>query len=89
MTLPLIHTLSTVEKPIRNKIINIVKNHNTDPARVEEVLELVRTGKGIAYAESKMIEYRDRAMDALDLFPPSEFRDSFVQLVEFTVNRKK
>jgi len=89
MTLPLIHTLSTVEKPIRNKIINIVKNHNTDPARVEEVLELVRSGKGIAYAESKMIEYRDRAMEALDLFPPSEFRDSFVQLVEFTVNRKK
>jgi octaprenyl-diphosphate synthase len=89
MTLPLIHTLANTDKKTRNRIINIIKNHNTDPARVEEVLDIVRNGSGIAYAESKMNEYRDKALGALQHFPESPFRTSFVQLVEFTVNRKK
>lgn len=89
MTLPLIHTLATVDKSTRRRIINIVKNHNNDPARVEEVIQLVRAGKGIAYSEEKMLAYKDKALAALMTFPESEFRNSFQNLVEFTVSRKK
>ncbi len=89
MTLPLIYTLSNCDKATRRHIINIVKNHNTNPKKVEEVIGLVRSGKGIAYSEEKMIHYKNKALKALDDFPPSEFRESFKDLVEFTVNRKK
>ncbi|MEZ5173243.1 MAG: polyprenyl synthetase family protein [Bacteroidia bacterium] len=89
MTLPLIYTLANSEKKVKNRIINIIKNHNNDPAQVEEVLQIVRSGQGIAYAEEKMNGYRDKALKALEHFPETEFRKSFKQLVEFTVNRKK
>jgi octaprenyl-diphosphate synthase len=89
MTLPLIHTLATVDNQTRRRIINIVKNHNNNPAKVEEVIQIVREGKGIAYSEEKMIAYKNRALKALQTFPDSEFRDSFQNLVEFTVSRKK
>lgn len=89
MTLPLIYTLANSEKKVKNRIINIIKNHNNDPAKVEEVLQIVRSGNGIAYAEEKMNAYRDKALKALEHFPESDFRNSFVKLVEFTVNRRK
>ena len=89
MTLPLIHTLATVDNQTRRRIINIVKNHNNNPAKVEEVIQIVREGKGIAYSEEKMIIYKNKALKALETFPDSEFRDSFRNLVEFTVSRKK
>jgi octaprenyl-diphosphate synthase len=89
MTLPLIHTLATVDKSTQRRIINIVKNHNNDPARVEEVIQIVRAGKGIAYSEEKMIGYKNKALAALQTFPESDFRNSFRDLVEFTVSRKK
>lgn len=89
MTLPLIYTLSNCDKTTRRNIINIVKNHNTNPRKVEEVIGLVKAGKGIAYSEERMMYYKDKALKALESFPPSEFRDSFKDLVEFTVSRKK
>ncbi|MEX1187661.1 MAG: polyprenyl synthetase family protein [Bacteroidia bacterium] len=89
MTLPLIYTLSNCDKATKRHIINIVKNHNTNPRKVEEVIQIVKSGDGIKYSEERMISYKDKALKALEIFPESEFRDSFKGLVEFTVSRKK
>ena len=89
MTLPLIYTLANSSSSQKRNIINIIKNHNTDPARVEEVISIVNAGNGIKYAESKMIEYREKAMVALSEFPDSEYKKSFIDLVQYTTERKK
>jgi octaprenyl-diphosphate synthase len=89
MTLPLIYTLSNCDKETKRRIINIVKNHNTDPAKVEEVIQLVRSGDGISYSEAKMNAYKDKALEALKKFPESAYRTSFEDLVEYTVSRMK
>jgi octaprenyl-diphosphate synthase len=89
MTLPLIYALSKAEKAEKRKIINIIKNHNTETAKVDEVIAWVNKSDGIRYAEAKMREYRDRALDALEAFPDSDYKRSFVNLVHYTVDRKK
>jgi octaprenyl-diphosphate synthase len=89
MTLPLIYTLANSSSSQKRNIINIIKNHNTDPARVEEVISIVNAGNGIKYAESKMIEYREKAMVALSEFPDSPYKKSFIDLVQYTTDRKK
>ena len=89
MTLPLIYTLANSPREVRSRIMNIVKYHNTEPARVEEVIALVKAGKGIAFAEQKMFEYRDKARGLLAEFPESEYSKSFAELVHYTVDRKK
>lgn len=89
MTLPLIYGLSQASKSEKRHIINIIKNHNTEPDKVEEVIAWVKAGQGIAYAEQKMNAYRDQALEALERFAPSTYRDAFKALVEYTVNRKK
>lgn len=87
MTLPLIYTLEHATPEVRRKIINIVKNHNTDKTRVEEVITLVKSSGGIEYTQQKMFEYRDEAMAILHSFPDSNIRQGLESLVRYTTDR--
>ncbi len=89
LTLPLIHALSHTSKSEKRHIINLVKNHNEDNAKVREVIDFVRTSGGMEYATTKMQEYQQRAFDILAEFPASQYRDGLEQLVKFTTERKK
>lgn len=88
MTLPLIHTLQNVTESEKKKLINIIKNHNTDKKKVAEVLRYVSESGGIAYAESKMTEYVNKAINGLQGFDDNPFRQSLLALVNFTIQRE-
>jgi octaprenyl-diphosphate synthase len=88
MTLPLIYALNNTDATTRKKVINIVKNNNNDPKKVEEVIGFVKNSQGLQYAEQKMYEYRDDALAMLGDFPDSEYKESLIQLVKFTTDRK-
>jgi octaprenyl-diphosphate synthase len=89
MTLPLIYLLNHTERSVKRKVINTVKNHNTDKARVGELIDLVTSNGGMEYAKGKMKEYQELALDALDDFPESKYREAMRDLVLFTTKRKK
>lgn len=89
MTLPLIYSLSKVDRKEKQRIINLVKNHNEDNAKVEEVITFVRNNGGLAYAEMQMHRYQDEAFDVLHTFPDHSARTALEQLVRFTTERKK
>ncbi|HNF50029.1 MAG TPA: polyprenyl synthetase family protein, partial [Chitinophagales bacterium] len=57
MTLPLIYTLNNCSAKDKKWIINVVKNHNEDKAKVNELIHFINTHGGIAYTEKKMLEY--------------------------------
>ncbi|MFT3908610.1 MAG: polyprenyl synthetase family protein [Ferruginibacter sp.] len=88
LTLPLIYTLNKVDKNIRRRIIYIVKNENKNPVSIKFVLKAVEDAGGIAYAESKMNEYRDEALGILHEFPASPVRKALEELVRYTTDRK-
>jgi octaprenyl-diphosphate synthase len=87
LTLPLIYTLQHAPQETRRRIINIVKNHNTDKERVAEVIELVKSSGGIEYTRDKMFQYRDEALAILNSFPENDIRNGLEQLVRFTTDR--
>ena len=89
MTLPLIYTLTKVDSATRKKLINIVKRHNTDSAKVNELLTIVKNNGGIEYAAEKMAQLRDEAIAILHSFPQNDARLSLEALVHFTINRDK
>lgn len=88
MTLPLINLLSKSTWLEKKLIINTVKNHNDNPHKVNELIRKVSENGGIAYAEKKMLEYRDAALELLREFPESTSRQSLEKLVIFTTERK-
>jgi len=89
LTLPLIYLLNHSDNSVKRKVINIVKNHNTDKEKVGEVIDLVTSNGGMNYANEKMCIYEQQALDALNEFPENKFRDSMRELVIFTTQRNK
>jgi octaprenyl-diphosphate synthase len=89
ITLPLIYSLNKASKSEKKRIINLVKNHNEESAKVAEVIDFVRKSGGLAYAEEKMITYQNEAFKILNTFPQSVARTALEQLVRFTTERKK
>lgn len=89
MTLPLIFTLNVVTPKIKNKIINVIKNHNKNPKKVEEIIDLVIKSGGVDYAKKSMMMYQKQALEILLGFPKNECRDSLEKLVNYVIERKK
>jgi octaprenyl-diphosphate synthase len=89
MTLPLIYVLNNAEKEVRKELINIVKNHNENSAKVKRAIELVIANGGINFAHQKMMEYKEKALGLIADIPDSEAKKSVIGLVEYTTNRLK
>ncbi|MGI4022847.1 MAG: polyprenyl synthetase family protein [Janthinobacterium lividum] len=89
ITLPLIYALNKASKSDRNKIINLVKNHNEEPKKVAEIIAFVKDSGGLNYAETQMAKYQEEAFAILNTFSENQFRLGLEQLVRFTTERKK
>ena len=88
LTLPLIHTLNTVDKKTRRDIIYIIKNESTKRNKINYVIDVVSKSGGIEYTVAKMNDYKQQALDILHSFPPSDVRTGFEDLVNFVTDRK-
>ncbi|MGB4930392.1 MAG: polyprenyl synthetase family protein, partial [Chitinophagales bacterium] len=89
LTLPIIYTLQNASPADKRKIINIVKNENKNKAKVDWVIDFVKQNGGIQYAEQKMKDFQAEAFQLLEQFPESESKSSLIELVRYTIERKK
>ncbi|MFY7741695.1 MAG: polyprenyl synthetase family protein [Flavobacterium sp.] len=89
MTLPLIYTLNNCSPKEKSWLINSIKNHNKDKKRVKEVIAFVKQSNGLAYAEQKMIDYQQEALELLNHFTTSPYKDALILMVNYVIERKK
>lgn len=89
MTLPLIHVLNTCSKKEKTWVINSIKNHNKNKKRVKEVIAFVKNHNGLAYAENKMVEFQQEALQLLENYPDSDFKAALIIMVNYVIERKK
>ncbi len=89
MTLPLIYTLNTTSVKEKNWLINSIKNHNKDHKRVKEVIAFVKNTGGLEYAVAKMKAFQKEALQLLDTYPQSPYKDSLVLMVNYVIERNK
>lgn len=89
MTLPLIFALNNCTTEVKSWLINSVKNHNKDKKRVKEVIAKVISLGGLNYAQQKMLAYQQEAIQILQEFPHSEYRDALELMVNYVIERKK
>lgn len=89
MTLPLIYLLNHSSPSEKRKIINIVKNHKDDREKVTWLIEQINRSGGVDYATEKMMEFKTYALEMLMSFPENQSRKALVDLIEYTIERKK
>lgn len=89
MTLPLIYTLSVVDRKVKKQIIKDIKRHSDDKQKVNAIIDIVKRNGGIQYATEAMLRYQQDAFEILHTFPDSEARQSLEALVKYVTTRKK
>lgn len=89
MTLPFIHALNQCASSDKSRIIKMMRKKNKSSKMIDDIMDFVRKHGGIEYAKSVMNDYKVKALDILKAFPQNEANQSLVQLVEYTINRKK
>lgn len=89
MTLPLIYTLNKVDSKETKAIIKTVKHYGNDRKKVNQVIEIVIQTGGLEYAKKIMLQYRSEAMELLNTFPKTTYRDSLETLVMYVTERRK
>jgi octaprenyl-diphosphate synthase len=88
MTLPLIYTLNNCSEKDKKWLINSVKNHNKNKKRVKEVIAFVKENGGIDYTIAKMKAYQTKALDILNTYPDSPYKESLFIMVNYVIERK-
>jgi octaprenyl-diphosphate synthase len=89
MTLPLIHTLNMATASERRRLIRLVKYQNHKDHAVQEVMDAIIDGPGMDYARQKMTELRDQAMALLEATPDTKAKTALIDLVDYTIERKR
>jgi len=89
MTLPLIHVLNNCTSKDKKWLINSIKNHNKDKKRVKEVIGFVKDNGGLEYAITKMKAFQAEALQILQNYPESEYKNSLELMVNYVIERKK
>jgi octaprenyl-diphosphate synthase len=88
MTLPLIYVINNCSAKEKSWLINSIKNYNKDKKRVKEVIQFVISNNGLIYAEQKMMEYQQEAIQLLQQFPDSDYKASLLLMVNYVIERK-
>ncbi len=88
MTLPLIYALQQCDRKTKSAVKKIFKNDNKNKQKIDFVLDVVHTFNGIEYATEKMQQYKANALGMLEQLPQTEAKKHFIDLINYTVDRK-
>ncbi len=89
ITLPLLYVLNNAKASERKRILRLIKRKNKNSAVVNELIQMVTEKGGLIYAEQKMNEFKDKAVNGLMEFDDCEARTSLIDLMEYITTRKK
>lgn len=91
MTLPLIHALSVAPKSERKKILSILQSpaKKDTSEKINQVISFTKEYGGIAYSYQKMQQLADEAKQIIASFSQTPAGDALIELVEYTMRRKK
>lgn len=89
VTLPLLYALQAGGREESDVCLRIIREKDFTPEHVDRLIEFAKANGGIAYAEQRMLAYRDRAEAILRTFPLSEARESLLMLADYVVERPK
>ena len=84
-TLPLIYAIQNGSPEDAKIIIEAIQNGNRDA--FNDVYAIVQKTQAIAYTEQRADEEAEKAINALNILPASEYKDALILLAKFSVQR--
>jgi octaprenyl-diphosphate synthase len=88
-TLPLIAMLERVPSAVGERVRAMLHRRALDQAEIEEIRQLVLAHDGVEYARARALACATAAKQDLDVFPPSEERETLALVADFVVERDR
>ncbi len=89
ITLPLIYTLRQLPATEKRKILRSIRKNHNDKKKMQEIINLVEHKGGLKYAETKMNNFKNEALDLIRDIPDSEIKQAVLHFIEYVISRKK
>ena len=89
VTLPLLYALRQGREEEAARYLDMILRKDFAAENVDSLIEFAKANGGIEYAEARMKEYHDKAVDVLLRLPESEARISLIQLADYIMTRSK
>ena len=88
-TLPLIAMLDRLSPPEAEGVRALLRRPSLVPAELEAIRRLVLEHDGVEYARAQAHAYAQAAKTDLEVFPPSEERETLALVADFVVDRDR
>ena len=89
ITMPLLGALQNVCQEEQGRVRTMVKDIVGKPELRDEIVKFVKENDGLGYAMSRLNEYVEQAVCALDVLPDSTEKSCLAQLAHYTAIRDK
>jgi octaprenyl-diphosphate synthase len=89
MTLPLIYALNSSTKSDKRAILKILQKDKKTNTEIQEVISFVKSKGGIEYAQVRMNEYKQKAIEILSSIQTKASTSYLLALINFVIERKK
>ncbi len=89
VTLPLIYALKNAPADQSTKMLELLKKNDFTAENINTLISFAKENGGIEYAEIKMQETRQKALDILNEFPESDAKTALINLVDYIIERNK
>ena len=87
LTLPLIYSYDNLKRSQNRRLRSIMRNKKKTNRDIKEIQDLVEHAGGFQYAQRKLDEYSQKAIDAISNYPDSPIKESLSDLVNFNITR--
>ncbi|MDR0575761.1 MAG: polyprenyl synthetase family protein [Tannerella sp.] len=87
ITLPLLYALKNAPEEERSFYIEIINNQIFTSENTTALINFAKQYCGIEYAEKRLLEYKQKAVEIINNFPESEARNSLLMLADYFSER--
>ena len=89
VTLPLLHALEQGRREDVESLLKVIHDKDFSAENIDALIEFAKANGGIEYAELRMKEYRDKAVEVLMQLPESDARNGLLLLADYIMERQK
>ena len=88
ITLPLIYAYQKISKVESRQIKKILSMKKKNKSNLNDLKEIIDRVGGFGYAQQKISEFNNQAIEALSPYPESPYKKSMIDLISFNAQRK-
>lgn len=89
VTLPLLHAIHNSPEPISLSVKEMLHRGDLTEKEIGILIDFAKEHEGIEYAFAKMRQMQDEAQNLLEIYPDSEWKETFLQLFDYIISRDK